>query len=68
VREALKQRAWNKQKDDINFSALVGEKRLDDDQRKTTLDALADMGYSEEGAEEALGLAATEIAASEEGE
>lgn len=68
VREALKQRAWHKQKDDINFSALVGEKRLDDDQRETTLDALTDMGYSEGGAEEALGLAATEIAASEEGE
>lgn len=67
LREGLKEKAWEEKKNNINFTALIAndDESLGDEQRSSTIDALTDMGYSEEGAEEVLQVTGAEVAKEE---
>ncbi len=66
LREAVQSKLWADKKNNINFQALVNESEtLEDDTKNATVDALNELGYSEDGAEELLEYVGSEVAKSE---
>jgi serine protein kinase len=65
LRRALERKLWEDKKHNINFSALVSSNEFDDDERNEWIDALIELGYSEEGAQEVLEFAGAEVAKEE---
>ncbi|PSP88363.1 serine protein kinase PrkA [Halobacteriales archaeon QS_4_69_34] len=65
LRRALERKLWEDKKHNINFSALVSAGEMDDDERSAWIEALAEQGYSREGAQEVLEFAGAEVAKTE---
>ncbi len=65
LRRALERKLWEDKKHNINFSALISAEGRDDEERSAWIDALAELGYSRDGAKEVLEFAGAEVARSE---
>ncbi|SEV97396.1 PrkA family serine protein kinase [Halobacterium jilantaiense] len=65
LRRALERKLWEDKKHNINFSALVSNADVDEEQDNEWVAALVDRGYSEDGAREVLEFAGAEVAKAE---
>lgn len=64
LQRALERKNWEDKKHNINFGALISDEKETEGQSEW-IEALKDMGYSEEGAQEVLEFAGAQVARTE---